>query len=153
MCWWIANLDEEDQTKEAKMIFRSLSCMRMELCKARLATSQKLRAEWDRRLDNNSIAVDRIQENRELWLQAGGPDPDSLQAPTEILLAEAKRTVDVLSLILEKHGPGGRDQSRSFQLDPAGPLRRSRAKRAASPFELERGLHAASSSVARAAGE
>ncbi len=106
MCWWIANLDEEDQTKEAKMICRSLSCMRMELCKARLATSQKLRAEWDRRLENNSTAVDRIQENRELWLQAGGPDPDSLQAPTEILLAEAKRTVDVLSLMLEKHGPG-----------------------------------------------
>jgi hypothetical protein len=107
MCWWIANLEEEDKTKEAKMLCRSLSCMRMELCKARLATSQKLRNEWDKRLENNSIAVDRIQENRELWLQAGGPDPDALQTPTEILLAEANRTVEVLNLMLEKHGPVG----------------------------------------------
>ena len=85
-CWWVANLENEDQTVDAKLICRSLACVRMELCAARLATSQKLRQEWDKRLENNSQAVDRIQENRDLWLHAGGCDPELLNTPTEIHL-------------------------------------------------------------------
>ena len=81
--------------------------MRTELCKARTATSEKLRNEWDKRLDLNSQAVDRIQENRDLWLRAGGPDPDKLAAPSESLVEDAKRTSEVLTRMLETHGPSG----------------------------------------------
>ena len=81
--------------------------MRTELCKARTATSEKLRNEWDKRLDINSQAVDRIQENRDLWLRAGGPDPDKLAAPSESLVEDAKRTSEVLTRMLETHGPSG----------------------------------------------
>ena len=79
----------------------------MELCTARLATSQKLRQEWDKRLENNSLAVDRIQENRDLWLHAGGCDPEVLNTPTEIHLEAVARTLSTLNAMLEKYGPRG----------------------------------------------
>ncbi len=41
-CWWVAT-EEADQTMEARLICRSLACLRMELCESRLATSKKLR--------------------------------------------------------------------------------------------------------------
>ena len=76
-CWWCANYMDDDQTKEVKLVIRSLACTRMELHHSRLATSVKLRAEFDRRLDKNSRAVDSLNGNRQLWLTAGGPDPDT----------------------------------------------------------------------------
>ncbi len=79
----------------------------MELCTARLATSHKLRQEWDKRLENNSLAVDRIQANRDIWLQAGGCDPEVLNTPTEIHLEAVARTVNTLNAMLEKYGPRG----------------------------------------------
>ncbi len=106
-CWWVVNLESEDQTIDAKLICRSVACIRMELCTARLATSQKLRQEWDKRLENNSLAVDRIQENRDLWLHAGGCDPEVLNTPTEIHLEVVARTVNTLNAMLEKYGPCG----------------------------------------------
>ncbi len=106
-CWWVANLESEDQTVDAKLICRSVACIRMELCTARLATSQKLRQEWDKRLENNSLAVDRIQANRDIWLRAGGCDPEVLNTPTEIHLEAVARTVNTLNAMLEKYGPRG----------------------------------------------
>jgi len=79
----------------------------MELCTARLATSQKLRQEWDKRLENNSLAVDRIQENRDLWLHAGGCDPEVLNTPTEIHLEAVARTLSTLNAMLENMGRVG----------------------------------------------
>ena len=79
----------------------------MELCESRLATSRKLRLEWDKRLENNTAAVDRIQENRNLWHSAGGFDPDLLATPSEIQLEEVKRVLATLDAMLEKNGPRG----------------------------------------------
>ena len=106
-CWWVANLESEDQTVDAKLICRSVACIRMELCTARLATSQKLRQEWDKRLENNSLSVHRIQANRDIWLRAGGCDPEVLNTPTEIHLEAVARTVNTLNAMLEKYGPRG----------------------------------------------
>ncbi len=106
-CWFVANFDSEDQTVPAKLICRSLACIRMELCTVRLATSQNIRQEWDKRLENNSMAVDRIQENRDLWLHAGGCDPEVLYTPTELHLEVVARTVSTLNAMLEKYGPRG----------------------------------------------
>jgi len=121
-CWWVANLENDDQTVDAKLICRSLACIRMELCTARLATSQKLRQEWDKRLENNSRAVERIQENRDLWLQAGGCDPELLNTPTEIHLEAVARTVKTLNAMLEKYGPRGGLDSFVEEIQNAGKL-------------------------------
>ena len=105
-CWWICNLDSEDHAKtEAKMICRSLAALRTELISSRLATSQKLRLEHDKRLENNAAAVDRIHENRDLWFQAGGCDPDLLKKPSEQLLEHAQNVVSTLDKMLQAHGP------------------------------------------------
>ena len=107
MCWWVANFGDEDRTREVKLVCRSAACTRMELHHARLASSGKLREEWDRRLERNSVAVDVLNDNRELWMTAGGPDPDTLAAPTEISLEHSSSTVLVLQSMLQKHGPQG----------------------------------------------
>ena len=106
-CWWIANMDDDDQTRHARMICRSLACLRMELCESRVATSDKLRKEWEKRLENNAMAVDRLQENRQLWLSAGGPDPEMLGTPTPQQLEDVAKTLGTLDAMLEKHGPTG----------------------------------------------
>ena len=107
-CWWICNLDEDDHTKEAKMICRSLAALRMELCHSRLATTTKLRQEYDKRLENNAMAVDRIQENRSLWLDADGCDPDLLKLPTKALLEHVNnKVVENLEKILKAKGSAG----------------------------------------------
>ena len=104
-CWWVVNMEDDDQTGGAKMICRSLACLRMELCNSRLASSLRLRQEWDKRLENNSLAVDRLQGNRDLWLRAGGCDPELLASPTECHLEKVSRTVGTLDAMLEKQGP------------------------------------------------
>ena len=89
------------------MICRSLASLRIELCHSRLATSYKLRQEHDKRLENNVLGVDRIQNNREIWLQAGGCDPDLLLTPTQSLMDHAEKTVNALEERLKVHGPTG----------------------------------------------
>ena len=58
-------------------------------------------------MENNASAVDRIQENRNLWLQAGGCDRELLATPSEIQLEEVKRVLTTLDAMLEKNGPRG----------------------------------------------
>jgi len=105
-CWWVA-VEEADQTQEARLICRSLAALRMELCGDRLATSRKLRLEWDKRLDDNALAVDRLQANRNLWMHAGGCDPELLATPAQSQLDEASRTLAILNAMLEENGPSG----------------------------------------------
>ena len=105
--WWVANYGDADQTKEVKLICRSMACIKMELHKARLATSSKLRAEWENRLENNSRAVDELNTNRSLWIQAGGPDPELLVSPTEIHMDQCTKAVEMLEKMLMKNGPKG----------------------------------------------
>ena len=84
-----------------------MACTRLELHQSRLATSAKLRAEWDRRLEKNAVAVDVLNSNRLLWMTAGGADPETLISPTEISLDHCARTVQLLQAMLQKHGPRG----------------------------------------------
>ena len=106
-CWWIANYADEDKNKEVKLICRSLACMRMELHQSRLATTAKLRAEWDRRLERNAAAVDVLNSNRGLWLSANGIDPESLRTPSESAMEHCHRTAELLNKMLDRHGPSG----------------------------------------------
>ena len=60
-----------------------------------------------RRLDKNAAAVDVLNSNRQLWLTAGGPEPDTLANPTEMSIAHCQKTVAVLESMLHKNGPEG----------------------------------------------
>ena len=74
--------------------------------------------------------MDRIQENRNLWLQAGGCDPEILATPSEMNLEEVKRVLATLDAMLEKNGPrGGLDSFVAEIKAPCCtlPVRRSRA--------------------------
>ena len=106
-CWWVVNLNADDQTSEVRLICRSVACLRVELCSSRIASTHKLRQEWDRRLDNNALAVDQIQQHRDLWFQAGGCDPEELATPTEHMLDCACNTINTLDKMLDLHGPKG----------------------------------------------
>ena len=59
-CWWVSNLDSEDQSVEVKLVFRSLNSLRIDLCTSRLATTAKLRSEWDRRLAMHMCSSSRL---------------------------------------------------------------------------------------------
>ena len=48
-----------------------------------------------------------LNSNRQLWHSAFGPDPESLGNPTEGLLEQCNRSVVILLVLLEKHGPRG----------------------------------------------
>ena len=98
---------EEDRSKEVKLVCRSAACTRLELHAARLATSTKLRAEWDRRLEKNSAAADVLNSNRRLWLHVGGKEPDTLVSPTEASIDHCHKTVEALQAMLQKYGPQG----------------------------------------------
>ena len=90
-----------------KLVCRSAACTRLELHQSRLATSSRLRAEWDRRLEKNAVVVDVLNSNRRLWLSAGGEEPDTLISPTEISIDRCNKTVETLHAMLRKHGAQG----------------------------------------------
>ena len=104
--WWIANM-EEDKTKEVMLIFKNLNSLQMDFTRSKLATSTKLRQEWEQRLEKNSIAVDCLQLHRDVWILADGRDPDLLAVPSTIDLEEAALTRKKLETMLEKNGPKG----------------------------------------------
>ena len=79
----------------------------MELEHSRLASTHRLRQEHDKRLENNALAVDRLQENRDLWFRAGGCDPDLLRTPHEARMDHAEKTIQKLGEMLAKAGPSG----------------------------------------------
>ncbi len=60
----------------------------------RLATTHKLKNKWGKRLDNNSLAVGRLQQNRNLWIKAGGCDPELLATPMEHHMEQVAKTVE-----------------------------------------------------------
>ncbi len=66
-----------------QLVARSLLRLRMELYASRCATSNKLRQTWERRLEENGLAVDVLLNNAHLWRHVHGPDPNTLLKPSE----------------------------------------------------------------------
>ena len=66
-CWWISNYNEPDKTQPCRLICRSLTGLRLELEASRCATTQKLRREWERRLETNARAADSLHDNAQPW--------------------------------------------------------------------------------------
>ncbi len=78
-----------------------------------MATTAKLRHEFDKRTDHNFQATEVLRNNERLWKQMGGPNPDELFEGTYQALAEAQRASDKLQNILDRGGDE-RDQLAQF---------------------------------------
>ena len=88
-----------------KLVCRSLAVLRLELYNSRVASTEKLRKEWERRQENNQRAVDVLMSNLHLWNHVDGPSPeDELLNPSEIALLAAKDCCQALSRMAEAHG-------------------------------------------------
>ena len=57
-----------------------------------MATTAKLRHEFDKRTDHNFLATEVLENNQSLWFQVGGPKAGDLFDPTYETLAEARLT-------------------------------------------------------------
>ena len=108
-CWWIANAGETDKTTTVKLVARSLQSLRLELVTTHCATSHKLQQTWERRLEENGIAVDALINNAHLWKHVNGPDPETLLEPSEPQLRSARLATQRLRVMLATHGPNDRD--------------------------------------------
>ena len=104
-CWFVANDASLDKTEAVKLVCRSLVALRMELQQSRVASTDKLRREWERRLEENAAAVISITKNIYWWGYVDGPNPDSLYEPTPVLLAEALQCSSALTRMIEEHKP------------------------------------------------
>ena len=69
-----------------------------------MATTAKLRHEFDKRTDHNFQATEVLRNNERLWKQMGGPNPDELFEGTYQALAEAQRASDKIQNILDRGG-------------------------------------------------
>ena len=105
-CWWIANFAKGDQSAEAKLICRSLTCCRLEIQRSASATAWHLSKAWQRRVDDNSNAVGRLRCHTDLWQRALGPDPEKLLKPNEDDLHAAQQAASSLHKVLETHDLG-----------------------------------------------
>ncbi len=78
----------------------------------RMATTAKLRHEFDKRTDNNFQATEVLRNNEKLWKEMGGPNPDELFDPSYQSLGEAQLAANKLQIILDK---GGKDRDQLAQ--------------------------------------
>ena len=104
-CWFVANCASAEKTEAVKLVCRSLVALRMELQQSRVASTDNLRREWERRLEDNATAVASLSENVYWWGYVDGPDPSLLYEPTPVLLAEAQNCASALIRMVEEHKP------------------------------------------------
>ena len=102
-CWWLINAADE-QTRPPILVSRSLACMRLEINQHRLATTSKLRHEWDKRTEHNFLAVQVLENNEHLWKHARGPLPEDLFDPSDSNLESARCAADTLQRMLDSGG-------------------------------------------------
>ena len=97
---FLSNAAEEDRSKPVKLLYRPPACLRIELAQSRIATGAKLKAEWERRSENNSVAVDVLHGNEQIRRSVQGPATEELFRPTPAALSDARRAADDLEHIV-----------------------------------------------------
>jgi len=103
-CWFIANAGGDDKEQPVRLIGKSLACLRLELYATRCATSLKLRQTWERRIEENRLAVETLQNHTDLWERVTGPCLGKLLNPNETDLTAAKLAERNLKDMVSKHG-------------------------------------------------
>ena len=108
VCWWLTNASTNDTSQQPKFVARSLVTMKIQLSHQRIATTAKLKQEYETRLQRNEEACSVLSSNWQLWVQTvHGPCPDSLLRPTETLLTQARAAGEVLGRLAEHYKDAG----------------------------------------------
>ena len=110
-CWFVANAGVENQDAEPKFLLRSLASLRVHLKHLRMATTQKIRTEYDGRVQRNLEAVEVLAANFKMWNHVGGPCFEYLKDPSEEALERAHEAKEFLIKL--------RDQPESGDNTPA----------------------------------
>ena len=104
-CWFVANAASPDKTVAEKLVCRSLLPLKMELQQSRVSSTEKLRLEFERRLEDNASAVASLTKNAYWWSHVDGPDVELLREPTPVILAEAQQSATALTRMVDDHKP------------------------------------------------
>ena len=81
---------------EPVFVFKSLTCLRAELKHRRIATTRKIKAEYDRRVQNNLEAIETLQANFHMWKDVDGPHVVHLTDPSDEALDRVRAPKDSL---------------------------------------------------------
>ena len=100
-----ANATEADKTKAPTLISRSIGLLRVELIENQVASTAKLRKEFEKRSDDNSAACDVLHNHQHLWASVGGPQVESLFRPGAFDLERAKECCSTLQKMSEGDDP------------------------------------------------
>ena len=92
-----------------RLVSRSLACLRIELHAKRVASSSKLRQEFDRRLGENAAAVATLRNHARVWAQCGGEDPGALAEPSDGDLEDAQQCAATLRQRMDERGNEAHD--------------------------------------------
>lgn len=95
-CWFVTNAGVEDQTVSPKFVYRSLATLRLHLKNTRIATSRRIKTEYDRRKQANQDATKVLMGNVEMWARVGGPSVEQLINPSDDSLASAHKAKELL---------------------------------------------------------
>ena len=99
------NATEADKTKEPSLISRSVAVLKLELAESQIASTAKLRKEFQKRSDDNSMACDVLHNHQHLWASVGGPLVESLFRPSAGDIEQAKQCCDTLQKMTEGDDP------------------------------------------------
>ena len=92
-CWWLVN-PRAEATKPPSLLSRSFACIRLELKSSRVASSTSLRQTHEKRSEDNAKACEVLHQNGHVWKHVGGPDPETLFAPSADALERCRLACD-----------------------------------------------------------
>ena len=95
-CWFVSNAGVEDKGAEPKFLHRSLATLKVHLKNTRVATTKRIKDEYERRRDKNRDAIDVLEANSQLWNLVGGPCVEYLAEPSEEALDRAHEAKELL---------------------------------------------------------
>ena len=110
-CWFVANAGVEDKGMEVKFLHRSLATLKVHLKNTRVATTKRIKDEYEHRRNKNREAIEVLEANSQLWNLVGGPCVEYLAEPCDEALDKAHEAKELLLKIrAQKDAPGNAAQ-------------------------------------------
>ena len=95
-CWFVANAGVEDKEAEPKFLHRSLATLKVHLKNTRVATTKRIKDEYERRKDGNRVAIAVLEANFQMWNLVGGPCVEYLVEPCDEAFDRAHEAKELL---------------------------------------------------------
>ena len=95
-CWFVANAGVEDKEAEPKFLHRSLATLKVHLKNTRVATTKRIKDEYERRKDRNREAIEVLEANFQMWALVAGPCVEYLAEPSDEALDRAHEAKELL---------------------------------------------------------